>query len=119
VRDGPVLSRSADRTAHFRFRRWLPNAAKSKIDSGRRACANAFEEARRIAEEDPLRALTLYSELVGREPGNFDAHMRLAVLLERENDLDGRDASSARRRSDRACQRRSPFQARPALSKTE
>jgi tetratricopeptide (TPR) repeat protein len=48
-----------------------------------------FEEARRVAEEDPLKALTVYSELVGREPGNFDAHMRLATLLERENDLSG------------------------------
>ena len=48
-----------------------------------------FEEARRIAEEDPLKALTIYSELVGREPGNFEAHMRLATLLEREGDLQG------------------------------
>lgn len=48
-----------------------------------------FEEARRIAEQDPLKALTIYSELVGREPGNFEAHMRLATLLEREGDLQG------------------------------
>jgi tetratricopeptide (TPR) repeat protein len=48
-----------------------------------------FEEARRVAEEDPLRALTIYSELVGREPGNFEAHMRLATLLERDGDLKG------------------------------
>lgn len=48
-----------------------------------------FEEARRVAEEDPLRALTIYSELVGREPGNFEAHMRLATLLEREGDVTG------------------------------
>ncbi|HVA79432.1 MAG TPA: tetratricopeptide repeat protein, partial [Candidatus Binataceae bacterium] len=48
-----------------------------------------FEEARRIAEQDPLKALTIYSELVGREPGNFEAHLRLATLLEREGDLQG------------------------------
>ena len=48
-----------------------------------------FEEARRIAEEDPFKALTIYSELVGREPGNFEAHMRLAALLEHEGDLNG------------------------------
>ena len=48
-----------------------------------------FEEARRVADEDPLKALTIYSELVGREPGNFEAHMRLATLLEREGDLAG------------------------------
>jgi tetratricopeptide (TPR) repeat protein len=48
-----------------------------------------FEEARRLAESDPLRALTLYSELLGREPGNFEAHIDLASLLEREGDLAG------------------------------
>ena len=46
-----------------------------------------FEEARRMAETDPLRALTLYSDLLGREPSNFEAHMRMATLLEREGDL--------------------------------
>ncbi len=59
-----------------------------------------FEEARRVADEDPLKALTIYSELVGREPGNFEAHMRLATLLEREGDLPARCAiCSARPRS--------------------
>ena len=48
-----------------------------------------FEEARRLAEEDPLKALTIYSDLVGREPGNFEAHIRLATLLERDGDLVG------------------------------
>jgi Flp pilus assembly protein TadD len=46
-----------------------------------------FEEARRMAETDPLRALTLYSDLLGREPSNFEAHMRMATLLEGEGDL--------------------------------
>jgi MerR-like DNA binding protein/tetratricopeptide repeat protein len=48
-----------------------------------------FEEARRMAETDPLRALTLYSDLLGREPSNFEAHMRMATLLEHEGDLAG------------------------------
>src|SRR5581483_102080 len=48
-----------------------------------------FGEARRLAESDPLRALTLYSELLGREPRNFEAHIDLAGLLEREGDLAG------------------------------
>jgi len=48
-----------------------------------------FEEARRIAENDPFRALTLYSDLLGREPRNFELHMRMAALLEREGDLGG------------------------------
>jgi tetratricopeptide (TPR) repeat protein len=48
-----------------------------------------FEEAQRIAENDPFRALTLYSELLEREPRNFESHMRVATLLEREGDLAG------------------------------
>jgi tetratricopeptide (TPR) repeat protein len=48
-----------------------------------------FEEAKRLAENDPLRALMLYSELIGREPRNFELHMRMAALLEREGDLAG------------------------------
>jgi tetratricopeptide (TPR) repeat protein len=48
-----------------------------------------FEEARRIAENDPFRALTLYSDLLGREPRNFELHMRMAALLEREGDPAG------------------------------
>jgi len=48
-----------------------------------------FEEARRMAETDPLRALTLYSDLLGREPSNFEAHMRMATLLEHEGNLAG------------------------------
>jgi tetratricopeptide (TPR) repeat protein len=48
-----------------------------------------FAEARRMAEHDPLRALTLYSDLLGREPGNFEAHLRMATLLERKGDLAG------------------------------
>jgi tetratricopeptide (TPR) repeat protein len=48
-----------------------------------------FEEARRIAEDDPFRALTLYSDLLGREPRNFELHLRMATLLEGEGDLAG------------------------------
>jgi tetratricopeptide (TPR) repeat protein len=48
-----------------------------------------FDEAKRMAESDPLRALMLYSELLGREPRNFELHMRMAALLEREGDLAG------------------------------
>jgi tetratricopeptide (TPR) repeat protein len=48
-----------------------------------------FDEAKRLAESDPIRALMLYSDLVGREPRNFDLHLRMALLLEREGDLVG------------------------------
>jgi len=63
--------------------------AKGKVEErfGAARARARFEEARRMAEEDPLKALTIYSDLVSREPVNFDAHMRLAALLEHENDL--------------------------------
>lgn len=48
-----------------------------------------FEEARRLAENDPFRALMLYGDLLGREPRNFELHMRMAALLESEGDLAG------------------------------
>jgi tetratricopeptide (TPR) repeat protein len=48
-----------------------------------------FDEAKRLAESDPIRALMLYSDLVGREPRNLDLHLRMASLLEREGDLVG------------------------------
>jgi MerR HTH family regulatory protein/TPR repeat len=48
-----------------------------------------FEEARRIAEDDPFRALMLYSDLLRQEPRNFELHIRMAALLEREGDLAG------------------------------
>ncbi|HLW72316.1 MAG TPA: MerR family transcriptional regulator [Candidatus Binataceae bacterium] len=48
-----------------------------------------FEEARRLAESDPLRALMLYNDLIGREPRNFEVHLQMAALLEREGDLVG------------------------------
>jgi tetratricopeptide (TPR) repeat protein len=46
-----------------------------------------FEEAKRLAESDPLRALTLYKDLIGREPRNFEIHLKMASLLEHEGDL--------------------------------
>ena len=48
-----------------------------------------FDEAKRLAESDPLRALMLCSDLLGREPRNFELHMRMASLLEREGDIAG------------------------------
>ncbi len=48
-----------------------------------------FEEARRLAESDPLRALKLHSEFLGREPRDFAAHTRMAALLEGAGDLTG------------------------------
>ncbi|MGH7906894.1 MAG: tetratricopeptide repeat protein [Candidatus Binataceae bacterium] len=70
-----------------------------KFDSGARGIVEEsfgparvrerFEEARRIAEQDPLRALALYSDVLGREPRNFEAHVRVAALLEGKGDIKG------------------------------
>ena len=88
VRDGAALIEAETGQLIFDFDRNLqPGKLEDRFGPAR--VRERFEEARRIAEEDPLKALTIYSELVGREPGNFEAHMRLAALLEREGDLSG------------------------------
>jgi tetratricopeptide (TPR) repeat protein len=71
--------------------RFGPQRQTGKIEDrfGPARVRKRFEEARRMAEADPLRALTLYSDLLGREPSNFEAHMRMARLLEREGNLTG------------------------------
>jgi tetratricopeptide (TPR) repeat protein len=48
-----------------------------------------FEEAQRVAENDPFRALTLYSDLLTHQPRNVELHLRMAELLESEGDLAG------------------------------
>jgi tetratricopeptide (TPR) repeat protein len=48
-----------------------------------------FEEARLMAESDPARALMLCSDLIGREPRNFELHLQMAEVLEHEGDLAG------------------------------
>ncbi|HYB91473.1 MAG TPA: tetratricopeptide repeat protein [Candidatus Binataceae bacterium] len=88
VSDGGVLIDAESGQLLFDYRRERPEG-KVEDSFGPARVRERFEEARRIAEEDPLRALTIYSGLLGREPGNFEAHMRLATLLEREGDLQG------------------------------
>ncbi len=88
VSDNGVLIEAETGQLLFDFRPERP-AGKIEESFGPARVRERFEEARRIAEEDPLKALTIYSDLVGREPGNFEAHMRLATLLEREGDLQG------------------------------
>ena len=88
VSDNGVLIEAETGQLLFDFRADRP-VGKVEESFGPARVRERFEEARRIAEEDPLKALTIYSDLVGREPGNFEAHMRLATLLEREGDLQG------------------------------
>jgi tetratricopeptide (TPR) repeat protein len=66
-------------------------ASSGKVEErfGAARVRERFEEARRIAEKDPFRALMLYGDLLGREPRNFELHVRMAALLEGEGDLAG------------------------------
>lgn len=67
----------------------LVTAGKVEEGFGAARVRERFEEARRIAENDPFRALMLYGDLLGREPRNFELHLRMAALLEDEGDLAG------------------------------
>lgn len=86
VRQGSVVFEADSGQLCMQFGR---SAAKIDERFGPARVRERFEEARRIAENDPFRALTLYRELLGREPRNFDLHMRMALLLEDEGDLQG------------------------------
>lgn len=88
VRDGRSLIEALSGQLVFDFERGN-QPGKVEEGFGPARARERFEEAQRVADEDPLRALTIYSELVNREPGNFEAHMRLAALLEGEGDLGG------------------------------
>jgi len=88
VRDGNVMVEALSGQILLNFEA-LPAPGKVEERFGPARVRERFEEARRLAEDDPLRALMLYSELLGREPRNFEAHIDLAELLEREGDLAG------------------------------
>lgn len=65
--------------------------ALGKVDErfGPARVQERFDEAKRIADQDPLKALQLYADVLGREPRNFEAHMQVAALLEDKEDLSG------------------------------
>ncbi|HUO04349.1 MAG TPA: tetratricopeptide repeat protein [Candidatus Binataceae bacterium] len=88
VRDGSALIDAHTGQLLFDFGgECRPGTIEERFGPAR---ANArFEEMHRIAEADPLRALTLYSELAAREPGTFDTHLQMASILEREGDTSG------------------------------
>ncbi|HUB97135.1 MAG TPA: tetratricopeptide repeat protein [Stellaceae bacterium] len=88
VRDGSVMVEALSGQILLNFGD-PPAPGKVEERFGPARVRERFEEARQLAESDPLRALTLYGELLGREPGNFEAHIDLAALLEREGDLAG------------------------------
>ena len=94
VRDGNVIVEAMSGQILFDFEA-PPAPGKVEERFGPARVRERFEEARRLAESDPLRALTLYSELLGREPGNFEAHIDLASAA--------RTRGRPRRRAARIC----------------
>ncbi len=88
VRDGVACFEAESGQLVFDFeQRGKPGTLEERFGVAR--ARERFQEARLLAEKDPLRALTVYSDLVNREPVNFDTHMRVAALLERDGDLKG------------------------------
>jgi tetratricopeptide (TPR) repeat protein len=88
VRDGEVVFEAESGQLMLRFEA-APPAGKVEDRFGPARVRERFDEAKRLAESDPLRALMLYSDLLGREPRNYELHIRMAALLEREGDLTG------------------------------
>lgn len=88
VRQGNVIFEAQSGQLCLQFGR---TQATGKVEErfGPTRVRERFEEAQRIAENDPFRALTLYSDLLARQPRNFELHVRMATLLEREGDLAG------------------------------
>jgi len=88
VREGNVIFEAESGQLCLQFGQALaPGKVEERFGAAR--VRERFEEARRIAENDPFRALTLYSDLLGREPRNFELHTRMAALLESKSDLAG------------------------------
>jgi len=88
VRDGEIAFEADSGQLLLRFDAARP-AGKIEERFGPARVRERFEEAKRLAETDPLRALMLYSDLLGREPRNFELNLKMASLLEREGDLAG------------------------------
>jgi hypothetical protein len=89
VRDGEaaVEVESGQMLLQFHAPRRLPGKVEDSFGPAR--VRERFEETRHLAETDPLKALTLYSELLAHEPRNFEAHLRMATTLEHEEDWAG------------------------------
>jgi tetratricopeptide (TPR) repeat protein len=88
VRDGESVFEAESGQLILRFEA-PPPAGTVEDRFGPARVRERFDEAKRLAESDPLRAVMLYSDLLGREPRNFELHMRMAALLEDEGDLIG------------------------------
>jgi tetratricopeptide (TPR) repeat protein len=88
VRQGKVIFEADSGQLCLQFGR-MPPAGTVEERFGPERVRERFEEAQRIAENDSFRALTLYTDLLTRQPRNFELHMRMAMLLEGDGDLAG------------------------------
>src|ERR1035437_2485301 len=83
VRDGPSLIEAETGQLLLDFdRSYQPGKVEDGFGPAR--VRERLEEARRVADEDPLRALPTYGGLVGGAPATSEAHRRPAPLPERE-----------------------------------
>jgi tetratricopeptide (TPR) repeat protein len=88
VRDGAVSFEAESGQLLLAFdQAGAPGVVEERFGPAR--ARERFDEALRMAERDPLKALALYSAVLGREPRNFDAHMKVAALLESQGDMTG------------------------------
>jgi tetratricopeptide (TPR) repeat protein len=87
VRQGEMVFEAESGQLRLQFERRAAGKIEERFGPARASAR--FDEARRVAEDDPFRALMLYGDLLGREPRNFELYLRMAALLEREGDLAG------------------------------
>ncbi|MGH8013162.1 MAG: MerR family transcriptional regulator [Candidatus Binataceae bacterium] len=87
VRDGDTLCEIDSGQMLLRF----TTAPSGKVDDRFGAARSRFrvEEARRLAESDPLGAMKLYKALLARQPASLELHLELAAFEERQGDLEG------------------------------
>ena len=88
VRQGNVIFEAQSGQLCLQFGH-TPATGKVEERFGPTRVRERFEEVQRIAENDPFRALTMYSDLLACQPRNFELYVRMAMLLEREGDLAG------------------------------
>lgn len=88
VRDGALAFEAESGQLLLDF---APQRTEGKLEDGFGVARlrQRFEEARRLAEVDPIKALTLYARLLEHEPENYEAGVRLAELRQGQGDLDG------------------------------
>jgi tetratricopeptide (TPR) repeat protein len=89
VRDGEVALEIESGQMLLQFHAPQRPAGKVEDRFGPARVGERFEETRHLAETDPLRALTMCSDQLAQEPSNFEAHLRLAALLEQDGEIGG------------------------------